>query len=233
MKTTKFIIFFAVAAIVGCSEKDNNVINTNNSNTYDPVVWVDLGLPSGLLWAECNLGATVPEEYGDYYAWGETTPKSEYTWDTYQYGNASDQLTKYCFYAEYGLDGYIDNLNQLEPYDDVATVRLGGGAHMPSLDDWKELRNNTTITRTTVNGVYGDQYTAENGNTLFMPAAGYIDGSLLSRDSSDGFYWSRTIYRWMPSNAYLCNFTSDFYNWSADRARIYGLSVRAVCSPNQ
>ena len=102
--------------------------------------WVDLGLPSGLLWYSVNLGAAAPEHYGDYYAWGETKTKEDYSWSTYAYGSASNQLTKYCNNSEYGLDGYTDNLTTLQSSDDAATAVIGKGARIPTKDEWQELQ---------------------------------------------------------------------------------------------
>ena len=90
--------------------------------------WVDLGLPSGTLWATCNVGASKPEEYGDYFAWGETEPKDEYCWSTYLHCKGDyNSLTKYCHQYDYGYNGFTDNLTELEPADDAATANWGSG----------------------------------------------------------------------------------------------------------
>ena len=138
--------------------------------------YVDLGLPSGLLWATCNVGAETPEEYGDYFAWGETTPKDNYSWGTYQYGDGST-ITKYT-----GSDG----LTTLLPEDDAATANWGNDWRMPTHDEWVELYQNTTMTWTQQNGVNGRLFTADNGNSLFLPAAGYRDLSSLDGAGSYG-----------------------------------------------
>ena len=135
----------------------------------DTHAYVDLGLPSGLLWATCNVGANAPEEIGDNFAWGETTPKNTYDWSNYQHCNGSEYtLTKYCNDAEYGYNGFTDNLTTLLPEDDAATANWGNGWRMPTYEEWKELYNNTTMTGTTQNGVEGALFTA-NGNSLFLP----------------------------------------------------------------
>ena len=157
-----------------------------------PDGFVDLGLPSGLLWAECNLGAASPEGYGNYYAWGETAPKSTYNWDTYRYANGS-YLTKYCSYYSYGYNGYTDALTTLEAIDDAATQALGSGARTPTKAEWEELITNTTDTWTTLNGVYGHKFTAPNGASLFLPAAGGRDGSSLYNAGLSGLYWSSSL----------------------------------------
>ena len=190
--------------------------------------WVDLGLPSGLLWAKCNLGATKPEEYGDYYAWGETVTKEVYDWSTYKYCNGDyNQLTKYCNDPEYGYNGFTDNLTTLQPSDDVATQKLGNGARMPTETEWCELIANTTSEWTTENGVYGRKLTASNGKSLFFPAAGYRDGSELHYAGELGVYWSSSLGADGPYDAWFFGFSSGGqYVGSDDRQS--GFSVRAV-----
>ena len=157
-----------------------SVMGMTNAKAQDSHEYVDLGLPSGLLWATCNVGANAPEEYGDYFAWGETQPKDTYNWSNYQYcmGN-SNTLTKYCNNASYGYNGYTDDLTTLQPGDDAATAQWGSGWRMPTKDEWQELLDNTTTTWTTQDGVNGRLFTAANGNSLFLPAAGYRGGSNL------------------------------------------------------
>ena len=192
--------------------------------------WVDLGLPSGLLWAECNLGATKPEEYGDYYAWGETSTKEVYDWSTYKYCNGDyNQLTKYCNDPEYGYNGFTDHLTTLQPSDDVATQKLGNGARMPTETEWNELRDNTTSGWTTENGVYGRKLTAANGKSLFFPAAGGRHGSGVQHAGEYGICWSSSLGADFPLNAWGFYFGSD--GQGAGRYdRPYGYSVRAVCA---
>lgn len=136
----------------------------------DNVGYVDLGLPSGNLWAECNLGASTPEQYGDYYAWGEVEPKKEYTrlnhkW--YKEGAPSLGYTKYN-----NEDGKLT----LEDEDDAVIQKLGNGWRTPTLADFRELTNQklTTIKKTTLNGVAGYQITSKkNGKSIFIPFAGF------------------------------------------------------------
>ena len=112
--------------------------------------WVDLGLPSGTLWATCNVGANSPEEYGDYFAWGETQPKEYYDWSTYQYCNGSHyMLTKYCPTSGYGYNGFTDNLTILLPEDDASTVNCGSDWRIPTSEEWRELFSYTTSTWST------------------------------------------------------------------------------------
>ena len=190
--------------------------------------WVDLGLPSGLLWATCNLGATKPEKYGDYYAWGETQPKTTYGWDTYKYCKGSRQsLAKYCSISSYGYNGFTDNLTTLQPVDDAATTKLGNGARMPTKADWQELIDNTTSEWTTMNGVEGRKFTAANGKSLFLPAAGSRWDGSLDDAGSYGLYWSSSLSADYPSYAWGCYFRSGGVGMYDDD-RYSGRTVRAV-----
>ena len=213
--------------------------NPNDPNPYNPGPdpqsqptddWVDLGLPSGLLWASCNVGATAPEEYGDYFAWGETATKEVYNWSTYHYctvdgeGNMST-LTKYNTMTYFGT---VDSLTTLEPGDDAATANMGGDARTPTYDEWNELLNNTTSEWTTLNGVSGRKFTAPNGKSIFLPAAGGRFGSEPNLAGSDGDYWSSSLYADEPDYARLFSFHSGDQFMSDYGYRDYGFSVRAV-----
>ena len=138
-RTFLFLLTAALlcAGLCSCNRDDNDGNNNggNNGGSTTSVQWVDLGLPSGLLWADRNVGAQSPEDYGNYYAWGETSTKEVYDWSTYAYGNAYDALTKYCNMSNYGLNGFSDNLTTLEASDDAATVNLGGNARTPRFDE--------------------------------------------------------------------------------------------------
>ena len=207
--------------------------DTPKTLIYNTHEYVDLGLPSGLLWATCNVGATSPEDYGDYFAWGETTPKDTYNWSTYQYCNgAYNTLTKYCTNADYGNNGFVDNLTTLFPEDDAATANWGSGWRMPTKEEWQELRDNTTVTWTTQNGVNGRLFTASNGNSLFLPAAGYRSSSSLTYAGSYGGYWSRSLSADYPDGAWSFGFTNGGYGMSS-LGRYCGFTVRPVCSSPQ
>ena len=238
----------------GGNNVDNNVVNNGDNNGDDngdnggnnggdnggdvnggdttTVQWVDLGLPSGLLWADRNVGAESPEDYGNYYAWGETSPKEVYDWSTYAYGNDPHALTKYCKDSEYGLNGFTDNLTVLEASDDAATVNLGGDARTPTYNEWHELMNNTNSTWTTRNGVNGRLLTASNGNSIFLPAASCYSGSSNELAGLNGHYWSSEqslIYQ--PFRPYFASefyFVSNIQGAGPDALRSFGLSVRAV-----
>ena len=190
--------------------------------------YVDLGLPSGTLWATCNVGANAPEEYGDYFAWGETQPKETYNWNTYQYCNGSpNMLTKYCNNSDYGYNGFTDTLTVLVPEDDAAAANWGANWRMPTQAEWQELYQNTTKTWTTQNGVNGRLFTASNGNSLFIPAAGDFWGTELSGDGYWGNYWSSSLNLENPASAWGFYFNSDNCVEN-NRGHCCGLSVRPV-----
>lgn len=161
----------------------------------DGTLWVDLGLPSGLLWASCNVGAQSPEERGDYFAWGETAPKEIYSWETYIYGTLL-QLTKYNSNPSHGHNGYTDTLTILEPCDDAATANMGAPARTPTILEWIELVENTTHiwVENSVNGTNGIRFISTNGNSIFLPATGYISQWGGPNDSLGRcMYWSASL----------------------------------------
>ena len=216
---------------VKCGTLLSIVQDSDSANGHE---YVDLGLPSGTLWATCNIGATKLEEYGDYYAWGETSTKNVYNWSTYKYCNGDyDQLTKYCNKSRYGYNGFTDNLTELQRGDDPATANWGSGWQTPSYEQWKELLANTTNEWTTQNGVEGRLFTSKkNGKSLFLPAAGGRWDDELYYVGSIGYYWSSSLSTDNPNYAWLFYFHSDYYYMGYDY-RYYGLSVRAVRSARQ
>ena len=192
--------------------------------------WVDLGLPSGLLWAKCNIGATTPEEYGNYYAWGETQTKEIYDWDTYIYGDydSTYHLYKYNSSEDYGT---VDNKTVLDASDDVATVVLGTGARIPTYNEWVELWTYTTRKWAEQNGVKGWKLTATNGKSIFLPAAGHRADSSLYYTGSYGFYWFSSLNTDYPYLAFCICYNSDNSVFDSDwhgEWRSTGQSVRAV-----
>lgn len=204
--------------------------NIGGSGSYNGYEYVDMGLPSGTLWATCNVGATTPEGYGNYYAWGETTTKSIYNWSTYKYCNGGvQQLTKYCDQSFYGYNGFSDNLTVLQPMDDAATANWGNGWRIPTKEEWQELKENTTHKWITINGVKGLLFTASNGNNLFIPASGwFVDGGQESIGHY-GYCWSNAIL----SQPYFANrfvLEENSCNYHGGCYRSTGLPVRPVCS---
>ena len=224
---TAIMLIIAIIYATGC--KKNNEPNNGTYNGHD---YVDLGLPSGTLWATCNVGADNPEDYGDYFAWGETQPKITYDWSTYQYCNGDyNQLTKYCSQSDFGIDGFTDNLKTLLEDDDAATANWGEGWRTPTSKEWSELLTRCTPTSTTINGMKGCLLTARNGNSIFLPAASRRDDE--SRNlGDDGSYWSSSINNNYPDNAKGFNFILSWndYDLYDDLSRYVGRSVRAVRS---
>ena len=214
--------------------EDKSFTTEIGNGTYNGHDYVDLGLPSGTLWATCNVGAETPEEFGDYFAWGETQPKEVYGVSTYKWCEWSivdhhTRLTKYCNKASSGYNGFTDNLTILLPEDDAATANWGSGWRMPTKEQCQELLDNTSCIRTTQNDVVGFLFTASNGNSLFLPAAGYCEEDILGGASGIyGFYWSSSLYADNPFHAWYIYFIT--YCDIHDKGRALGKSVRAVRS---
>ena len=170
------------------------------NGTYNGHDYIDLGLPSGTMWATCNVGADMPEGYGDYFAWGETQPKTNYSWDTYQYSEG-----------------------------DAAAANWGGDWHVPSEAQWRELLRNTTSTWTTQNGINGRLLRASNGESIFLPAGGYYWLENLNRVGADGNYWASTISSAGANYAMYYKFYSGNGEMAYNDLSI-GYNVRPVCS---
>lgn len=213
MKATRIYILLALLMIiaVGCT-KDK----AEGDGTIHGHIYVDLGLPSGTLWAACNVGADSPEEYGDYFAWGETKPKRVYSLDTYKY---KDSIP----YSDLGEE-------DLRASDDAASANWAGGWHTPTYSDWHELCHETTIEELTMNGVKGICFKGTNGKSLFLPYAGAIIENELYEDGISGGYWASTsisggFYQWLQR---ICD------NFDIEMETIgyvyYGYSIRPVHS---
>jgi len=186
------------------SSKTSSVKETKTKDSCNGHDYVDLGLPSGTKWATCNVGASKPEEYGNYYAWGETSTKSEYGESNYTYS---------------------DNPTILPPSADAATANWGSGWRMPTSEEMGELYNNCTHEGTTQNGVNGIKFTGPNGNSIFLPAAGLRqDGSL--DGAWECYYWTSS-----GDSYFACGlgFWADDYPINFLGLRKLGLSVRPVC----
>ena len=210
------------------STSPNNRPQPQSANEHK---YVDLGLPSGTLWATCNVGADEPEDYGSYYAWGETSIKSIYNMSTYRYANGDhNRLTKYCNDSEYGDNGFIDGLTQLQVGDDPAAANWDSRWRIPSVAQWEELMNNTTQTWTTRNGVKGRLFTAKNGESIFLPASGRRCNGELGNVGKGGYYWSRSLRDGccQYDAYYLGFFYSSVCFVDDDGYREYGFSVRPV-----
>ena len=187
---------------------------------------INLGLPSGTKWACCNVGATTPEGYGGYYAWGETETKDNYFWGIYQYGDVVKKGYDWHYYGE-DLGSDIAGTGY-----DVAHVKWGGSWVMPSLDQMLELLINCTYTWTTVNGVSGGQFTGPMGGTIFLPATGYRQDVYLRHAGLGGYYWCSTQ---NSSDSYyeygyslICSSGTATWYAGYDYSRCDGLTVRPV-----
>lgn len=203
--------------------------------------YVDLGLPSGTLWATCNVGAEKPEDYGLYFAWGETkgytsdtSDGRKFDWASYKWCNGSDsKMTKYSTSTSYwdsSLGTSPDQKIVLDAEDDAATVNWGSDWQIPSLDQIKELYNSsyTTTKGTTQNGVYGILITSKtNGNSVFLPAAGYRGDVSVYHVGSYGNYWSRSLYSKHSGSVCCFYFNSGIIEWRSNY-RFFGQSVRPV-----
>lgn len=249
------VILCALGMMLGaCTEKDNVGVTTTDSLLVEPNdtiprptegEWIDLGLPSGLLWASCNLGANTPTEYGNYYAWGETQPKSSY--------NNSNHI----YYQRYesGIWVYIkynpsDSLTTLEPMDDAATANLGNGARTPTKAEWEELYHNCTIKyiwyenrnndddNNPYSYIHGHFFTGPNGNSIFLPSAGYRKGNGYGDCCNYSYYWSASCGNLVEYPLYYIPYfflaRVDLYHQhrttyaKSSPNRACGLSVRAV-----
>lgn len=180
-------------------------------------------------WGACNLGAQKSHEVGNYYAWGETEPKSVYSWATYKYSNGSENsLTKYGWNSSMGI---VDNIRKLEAKDDACYVKLGSNAHIPTDVEWQELIDNTTQKRTTVEGVDGWLFTSKkNGNSIFFP-----NGGRKTTSGNDDYYndqvfcWASTNNNCYGSNGQIMNAAGSTASVSSI-SRACGLNIRPVFS---
>ena len=198
----------------------------------DGVEAVDLGLPFGTLWANMNVGATSPEGFGSFYAWGETMTKANYEWDTYEFYEEINlfetAMTKY--------SPSVDSKTVLDASDDAATANWGGKWRMPTYEEMKEMIDNTSKEWTTINGVTGRKFTALNGNSIFLPATGMNYLGQIQLRNSGGCYWSSTLYG--PSFFYSTDSDAASY-LSIDNTgaiityyeRCAGMAVRPVQKP--
>ena len=212
-------------ATITCTAADGSGVQATCSVTVTDHEYVDLGL--SVKWATMNVGANAPEEYGDYFAWGETNSKTDYSWENYKWCNGSETtMTKYCTDSDYGT---VDNRTTLELSDDAARANWGGTWRIPTRDEFTELRTKCTWEWTSLNGVNGRKVTGPNGNSIFLPAAGYRDDSSLDNAGSSGSYWSSSLstddplYGWYLYFLRSSDFNMDYHS------RFDGRSVRAVC----
>ena len=256
-KLIYLLMSLSLVAFMSCEDDKENASSNGGSSVFKSGTenghdYVDLGLTSGTKWATCNVGANKPQDYGNYYAWGEVTTKETYNWSIYKYGSGYDQLTKYCSKSSYGKDGFTDSKTTLDLSDDAAYVNWGGKWRMPTYDQQTELRNECcwvwtdSYNNSNVKGyiVYKAKASSDKGVKIyedetpsssyklsdahiFLPAAGYRDDGDLGVAGSYGGYWSSSLGTGYPDYAWNVFFLSDDVGDYFD-LRCYGRSVRAV-----
>lgn len=240
MKTSKLwsimmmlvYVLFTTVVLTSCSKDDDPEIGGGDEDKIEQnlskgVKAIDLGL--SVKWANMNVGAKTPEGYGEYFAWGETEPKTEYTPYNYRLRDHSKEWYTYTKYNQIPEDGIVDNKTTLELEDDAAHVYLGGTWRMPTFAELAELLENCTWTWTTQNGVNGYKVASKrNSNSIFLPASGVRreSGNLYSVVGTSGAIWSSSL---GVRFAYVLSFSkSGYVNWG-NAHRYDGYSVRAVC----
>jgi len=229
-KLISAVIITALFPLVAFSQTDKKSI------VKDTREYVDLGLPSGTLWATCNIGASKPEEFGLYFAWGETKGHTSDTSDGHKFEIKNykwyDFNSKYPKLLKYRINrNGIADKKVLDPEDDAATVNWGSKWQIPSLEQIKELCDSTYTTAewTTLNGVNGRKITSKkNDNWIFLPAA-----NIIITAGSSGIYWSRTLYMGMDDDAVTLEFYKDKRFFDSHTPRYYGLRIRPVCTQKQ
>ena len=213
-------------AVITATAIDGSATSASCNIRVLPSWAVDMG--DGIYWSSCNLGASNPEDYGDYYAWGEITVKEDYDWSTYKWCDGSyDTLTKY---NTKQTSGVYDGKTVLEYADDAARQTLGDQWRVPTLQEWKNLYDNCSWTWTSLNGKEGYLVTAQNGNSIFLPAAGERMDTVYSRLGMDGSYWASSILNSYPYRAYFIGFDSNSIDghYYEGPYRCNGLTIRPV-----
>lgn len=250
-----FVTLGLITAFASCSNNEDVIDGVDNNKDKAPSAAkaVDLGLPSGLKWANMNIGATSETGFGDYFAWGETAPKKTYIWQSYLLCNgSSSSMTKYCTSTSYGE--LVDHKTVLERDNDAASVNWGGKWRMPTDDEFDELIENCYLVCTTNynnSGISGTiLYKAKSNSDkgviidseetpssayslsdthIFMPAAGRYEDHGYSGDGTYGFYWTSSVYIEKCYGAWRQPFGIDGVVRMKFQSRCYGFTVRAVC----
>ena len=231
MKKIFYLLFFVTICLlcVDCERGDED-FNLKISGEHEKHGYVDLGL--SVKWATCNIGAINPEEYGDYFAWGEVEPKEVYDWSTYRYGLDWNQVIKYCDNDYCGKDGFVDDKMELDPEDDAATMNWGGDWRMPTNVEMDELKTQCSWTWITLNEIDGYLVTSNvvgyTDKSIFLPAAGIVYHDGVSNVGLHGYYWSKSLFRGSPGGAHVMEINLDYID-RYPHSRELGLSVRAVC----
>ena len=247
----RIIKLLPIAAVLcmgmqSCDRDDTDTLSYGQQPNGDYAV--DLGLK--VKWATCNVGAEKPEDYGDYFAWGDNATYYEpgyaqehpqahwktdkwkgYSWSTYMHSNGSSEtLFKYCSRSDFGYEGFTDTLTILTSDDDVAHYKWGGNWRMPTVAEFEELLFNCDCEWITQNGVKGLKVTSrkDSSQSIFLPATGFRDGTGLNGVDDYGYYWSSSFNKGFPvQGKFLCFSTGGHY--TSVISRCCGLSVRPVC----
>ena len=248
-KLLKLFLLFSVTlpVYVACSKE--NPSGGGSGKAPASAVAVDLGL--SVKWASCNVGASSQLEYGDYFAWGETSPKTEYNYNSYKWNVGPTMfMTKYCADDECGYNGFKDNNVTLDPEDDAAVVNWGGGWRTPTAAEWEELMEDCVWELGTLDGVYGARVSGKkSGYTdkwIFIPAAGvwhpsdgttkpqtvdYREATNMMAPGASGYYWSSSLREDYAVTAQHLNFFyfNKAYVTLPANDRVFGMPVRPVC----
>lgn len=216
--------------------KDGSIVKVEGKQlmSYSPShEYVDLGLSSGTLWATTNVGADNPEDYGDHFEWGETkgykSGKYRFHWETYKYCKGSiNSMTKYCSISNFGYNGFVDNLTKLQYEDDAAHINWGSNWRMPTYDEFNELKDECTWTRTTKNGMKGYLVTGPNGNSIFFSLPGLRWDGDIGYVGSAGYYWTSELVESYPNRAYSIVVGTNTPVWYEHGYRGNGQSIRPV-----
>lgn len=240
-------ILFSLMALVCCMGidaqvvklmKDGNVVATYNASQVDDVLfveedtheYVDLNLPSGVKWATCNVGAATPEDFGLYFAWGETTGYTNhdhsYSWANYKW--TIDSSTTLIKYNPNTTSGTVDNRAVLDLIDDAANVFWGGSWRIPSQTEWTELKEQCDWTWDDTKKGYKVASKTNAERFIFLPAAGYYEGNNPSYSNVNAYYWSSTLNTSNPVEAYSCCIENNNIKWMSNSWRYYGQTVRPV-----
>ena len=209
-------------------------VNVGTASAQQKHESVDLGLPSGTMWATCNVGAANPWEYGDFFAWGETTTKKTYSDENYKYCKGDMwNLTKYCPDLGNGYNEFKDNLTVLVSADDAATAKWGAEWCTPTIEQWEELIDNCTWTWNDQEGKKGYEIKGKNGNSIFLPPAALVevpedaDEDYVDPNADDGWYWSSSLCVDNPYAAWHLNIAPGFHS-KRTQERYSPLPIRPI-----
>lgn len=221
------IVLLTSKVQVGCAQR-----NVDKGIDVDGHRFVDLQLPSGLLWAETNLGAENETDFGNQYAWGETKLKNDYSQATYRYGTDFEKTTKY---------NSTDHKTTLSPEDDAATALWGKDCRMPTFEELQELGDTANCTWTWMEekSIKGDTIrngylvkSVRNGNTIFLPASGAHNGKTYYKEDKDALYWTSTLAPRSHGEAFCLYFNLGHYSYYMND-RSLGASIRPVAKPKK